>query len=94
MTPDANSASGYADGIVSTTFTVSVMEGRFWSDDGDHDFEWISEKISDDPEAYLIEDVSGNMYELGATVTYIGTATVAGGISTFRSLATSQAFPV
>ena len=28
VTPDANSASGYADGIVSTTFTVSVMEGR------------------------------------------------------------------
>ena len=26
--PDANSASGYADAIVSTTFTVSVMEGR------------------------------------------------------------------
>jgi hypothetical protein len=28
VTPDANSASGYADGIISTTFTVSVMEGR------------------------------------------------------------------
>jgi hypothetical protein len=28
VTPDANSASGYADGIVSTTFTLSVMEGR------------------------------------------------------------------
>ena len=28
VTPDGNSASGYADGIVSTTFTVSVMEGR------------------------------------------------------------------
>ena len=28
VTPDANSASGYADGIVSTTFTVSVQEGR------------------------------------------------------------------
>jgi len=26
--PDGNSASGYADGIVSTAFTVSVMEGR------------------------------------------------------------------
>ena len=94
MTPGANSAPGYADGIVSTTFTISMMEGRFWSEDGDHDFEWISEKISDGPETYLIEDVSGNMYELGATVTYIDTATVAGGISTFRALATSQAFPV
>ena len=28
VTPDANSASGYAEGIVSTTFTVSMMEGR------------------------------------------------------------------
>jgi hypothetical protein len=28
VSPDANSASGYADGIISTTFTVSVMEGR------------------------------------------------------------------
>ena len=26
--PDSNSASGYADAIVSTTFTVNVMEGR------------------------------------------------------------------
>ena len=35
VTPDGNSASGYADGIVSTTFTVSVMEGRndFWKGD-------------------------------------------------------------
>jgi hypothetical protein len=32
VTPDANSASGYAEGIVSTIFTVSVMEGR---SDGD-----------------------------------------------------------
>jgi hypothetical protein len=32
VTPDANSASGYAEGIVSTMFTVSVMEGR---SDGD-----------------------------------------------------------
>ena len=28
VVPDTHSASGYADGIVSTTFTVSVMEGR------------------------------------------------------------------
>lgn len=28
VTPDTHSASGYADGIVSTTFTVSIMEGR------------------------------------------------------------------
>jgi len=28
ITPDSNSASGYADAIVSTAFTVSVMEGR------------------------------------------------------------------
>ena len=28
VTPDANSVSGYADGIVATTFTINVMEGR------------------------------------------------------------------
>ena len=28
VTPDSNSVSGFADAIVSTTFTVSVMEGR------------------------------------------------------------------
>ena len=28
VVPDSNSASGFADGIISTTFTVSVMEGR------------------------------------------------------------------
>ena len=28
LSPDANSASGYAEGIVSTTFTISVREGR------------------------------------------------------------------
>ena len=28
VVPDANSVSGFAEGIVSTTFTVSVMEGR------------------------------------------------------------------
>ena len=32
VTPDVSGLSGYADGIVSTTFTVSVMEGR---SDGD-----------------------------------------------------------
>ena len=34
ITPDSNSVSGYAEGIVSTTFTVSVMEGRTdgWGD--------------------------------------------------------------
>ena len=28
VTPDTNSVTGYADGIVSTAFTISVMEGR------------------------------------------------------------------
>jgi 6,7-dimethyl-8-ribityllumazine synthase len=33
VTPDTNSASGYADGIIATTFTTSVMEGQTDEDD-------------------------------------------------------------
>ena len=42
VTPDSNSASGYADGIVSTTFTVSVQEGRtdFLREDPLADWGW------------------------------------------------------
>ena len=88
VTPDANSASGYADGIVSTTFTVSVMEGRFWSENGDQDFWWVPYDGFYDPntDTYTIfrDDATGNAYKLGSTVTYIDTATVAGGISAFN----------
>ena len=81
VTPDANSASGYADGILSTTFTVSVMEGR-------------SVNVKDTKKAggFVYDpntsDGSRVTYpgwnELASTLTYIDTATVAGGISTFN----------
>ena len=76
VTPDANSASGYADGIVSTTFTVSVMEGRY---DGA-----ITPKLADIEKG----DVAGlDFYDnLTSTLTYIDTATVAGGISAFNKV--------
>ena len=75
VTPDANSASGYADGIFSTTFTVSVMEGR-----------------SDNPDGWQqYTDANGNQLphlsaynELASTLTYIDSASVAGGVSTFN----------
>ncbi|MCL2460351.1 MAG: hypothetical protein FWF19_03230 [Euryarchaeota archaeon] len=73
VTPDANSASGYADGIVSTTFTVSIMEGRY---DG-----------AINPKAPEKEVTSLEFYDnLTSTLTYIDTATVAGGISTFNKV--------
>jgi hypothetical protein len=72
VTPDANSASGYADGIVSTIFTVSVMEGR---NDGE-----ITPPLDG---AIDIRDLS-YYTELASTLTHIDTATVAGGITTFN----------
>jgi len=84
VTPDANSASGYADGIVSTTFTASVMEGRFWSEGGDNGFVWVMYDEILDPWTRFWAEVTGNAAELASTLTYIDTATVAGGISTFN----------
>ena len=81
VTPDANSASGYADGIFSTTFTISIMEGR---SDG---------KITPDnlnntrPYAYPGTTYSLDKYdELASTLTYIDSASVAGGVSTFNKV--------
>jgi len=74
VTPDANSASGYADGIVSTTFTVSVMEGRY---DGA-----ITPKDAEEKEIVEL----ANYDKLTSTLTYIDTATVAGGISAFNKV--------
>ena len=73
VSPDANSASGYADGIISTAFTVSIKEGR---NDGN-----ITPPLSDGN--VDIRDLS-HYTELAATLTHIDTATVAGGISTFN----------
>jgi len=99
VTPDANSASGYADGIISTTFTVSVMEGgqgynstrRLGSASKaidyiveNHHAGWQDWSFLSDPEFYP------DLHELASTVTYIDTATVAGGISTFNKVFSYQ----
>ena len=73
VTPDGNSASGYADGIVSTTFAVSIREGR---NDGTFD-----------PDAPPFQ--TGTIFtlseydELSATLSHIDTTIVTGGISIF-----------
>jgi hypothetical protein len=77
VAPDANSASGYADGIVSTRFTIGIMEGRT---DGDHIF-----GITNRPVIFNGEVVGLEFYdELAATMVFEDTATVAGGISLFN----------
>ena len=68
VTPSSKSASGYADGIFSTTFTVSVMEGR--------------STTATDP-ADAIDKMAGISNNLASTLTAIDTATVSGGVSTF-----------
>ena len=73
VTPDANSASGYADGIVSTTFTVSIMEGRT---DGNFTPDAPPFKTG------TIFDLS-HFDELAATLTHFDTTTITGGISIF-----------
>jgi len=78
VTPDANSASGYADGIVSTVFAVSVMEGRY---DGN---------VTPRPNAWAANPGRLATLEffdqLTATLNYEDRATVAGGISTFNKV--------
>jgi len=91
VTPDANSASGYADGIISTTFTISVMEGAtpFLSDADKAVVEGypVGSSIIWD----LPSDNQGLIFsDLTSTLTYIDTATVAGGISTFNKVFSYQ----
>jgi len=80
VSPDVNSASGYADGIISTTFTVSIMEGRSDGRILDSD---TSENMRTGPfvrgTPYSLTDYD----QLASTLQYIDTATVAGGISQF-----------
>jgi len=71
ITPNSNSATGYADGIFSTTFTVSVMEGRS-----------TTAKSADDAMAKMT-DIFNN---LTSTFTAIDTTTVAGGVSAFNKV--------
>jgi len=88
VTPDANSASGYADGIVSTTFTVSIMEGR---SDGfmqnSTDGVWFNKDASGKTNlaGALGTPINLEFYDkLASSLTHIDKATVAGGISTFN----------
>jgi hypothetical protein len=91
VVPDANSASGYADGIVSTTFTVAVMEGRSDGNRTTTTQNGLSRMTGSDYNAYYGTGGLGEegmpylagFNELAATVTFVDTATMAGGISTF-----------
>ena len=84
--PDANSASGYADGIISTTFTVSIMEGRSDGRILDH-VGYVNVPLYP-PRAYPYRgpDAYYNLADydqLASTLSYIDTVTTAGGISSF-----------
>ena len=83
VTPDANSASGYADGIFSTTFTISIMEGRSDNipyinvpgDVGPGTWVW-------DGTVFTLDEYD----ELAETLTFIDSASAAGGVSTFNKV--------
>jgi hypothetical protein len=94
VTPDTNSASGYADGIISTTFTVSIKEGRndgvITDKNGNVTFDrpdytgwpyWYQVlEPPRGPDAYFN---LANYTEFAATLTFIDATTVTGGISSF-----------
>jgi hypothetical protein len=75
VTPNSKSASGYADGIFSTTFTVSVMEGR-------------SVTATDAEDAH--SEMANIFNNLASTLTAIDTTTVSGGVSTFNKVFSYQ----
>jgi hypothetical protein len=77
VTPDANSASGYADGIVSTRFTVGIMEGR-----SDGEIRTVAGVGRDNTNGVV--NALANFNQLASTIVFEDTATVAGGISTFN----------
>ncbi|MDR2855248.1 MAG: hypothetical protein LBV40_03715 [Methanomicrobiales archaeon] len=83
VTPDANSASGYADGIFSTAFTVSIMEGRY-----DGNITDANGRPAPRRETSFGSEIHNLEYytELAATLTHIDTASVAGGVSTFNKV--------
>ena len=85
ITPDANSASGYADGIFTTTFTVSIMEGRTdrWPEIAGGPFQGY-DPIAFGPDwATWIFDLP-DYDELASTLTFIDSASASGGVSTFN----------
>ncbi|MDR2855307.1 MAG: hypothetical protein LBV40_04030 [Methanomicrobiales archaeon] len=75
VTPSSKSASGYADGIFSTTFTVSVMEGRSATATSAQD---------------AMGKMMGIYNETSSTLTAIDTASVAGGVSAFNKVFSYQ----
>lgn len=75
VTPSSKSASGYADGMFSTTFTVSVMEGR-------------STTATDAADA--MNKMTGIYSNLSSTLTAIDTTTVSGGVSAFSKVFSYQ----
>ena len=79
ITPDANSASGYADGIFSTTFTVSIMEGR-----SDGEIDPPMNTTAGEPRWPEPEYNLSFSEELASVLTYIDAASAAGGVSTFN----------
>jgi hypothetical protein len=96
VTPDTNSASGYADGIISTAFTISIMEGR---SDGNLRYKPGDPNIPLYPQGSPSVPSYGIPYfprgpdayinleyydELASTLTHIDTALVSGGISNFN----------
>jgi hypothetical protein len=98
VTPDANSASGYADGIFTTTFTVSIMEGVDRSGDllawARNDPDVLTNTAGELREFLAARFARGSIWEfwgfndgpedLGSTMTFIDTASAAGGVSTFN----------
>ena len=79
VSPDANSASGFADGIISTTFTVSVMEGRSDGAIRNSTGGIVTGAPYGTGPVYALD----NYDQLASTLNYVDVATVAGGISSF-----------
>ena len=71
VTPDSNSVSGYADAVVSTTFTVSVMEGQS-----------SSATSPDDALAKML----GIYNKTSSTISAVDTTSVSGGITAFNKV--------
>jgi hypothetical protein len=87
VTPDANSASGYADGIFTTLFTASIMEGRSdgWPWDAARLRETLARNyaINGGPWPRLRDPFTG-WDELASTLTFVDSATFSGGVNTFN----------
>lgn len=75
VTPSSKSTSGYADGIFSTVFTVSVMEGRSTTATSAQD---------------AMDKMKGIYNNLSSTLTGIDTTTVSGGVSAFNKVFSYQ----